>query len=48
MAEDYMLIALELSKKALPHCLPNPPVGCVLVKYGQIVGQGFTQELAFH
>jgi pyrimidine deaminase RibD-like protein len=45
MAKDYMLIALELSKKALPHCLPNPPVGCVLVKYGQIVGQGFTQAI---
>jgi len=39
-----MLRALELSKQALPLCRPNPPVGCVLVKNGHIVSEGFTQK----
>ncbi|HIF6000386.1 TPA: bifunctional diaminohydroxyphosphoribosylaminopyrimidine deaminase/5-amino-6-(5-phosphoribosylamino)uracil reductase RibD, partial [Vibrio parahaemolyticus] len=30
MSEKFMLRALELSRNALPNCLPNPPVGCVL------------------
>ncbi|EGR1072213.1 riboflavin-specific deaminase, partial [Vibrio cholerae] len=29
MSEEHMLRALEVSKFALPNCLPNPPVGCV-------------------
>ncbi len=40
-----MLRALEVSKFALPNCLPNPPVGCVLVKGGSIVAEGFTQKI---
>ncbi|MEH6559448.1 MAG: bifunctional diaminohydroxyphosphoribosylaminopyrimidine deaminase/5-amino-6-(5-phosphoribosylamino)uracil reductase RibD [Oceanicoccus sp.] len=39
----YMRIALEQSKKALPDCLPNPPVGCVLVKEGKIISYGYTK-----
>jgi pyrimidine deaminase RibD-like protein len=42
--EKFMLRAFELSKQALPLCRPNPPVGCVLVKNGCIVSEGFTQE----
>ena len=41
--EKFMLRALALSKLALPHCRPNPPVGCVLVKNNRIVSEGFTQ-----
>lgn len=26
----FMRQALAASRLALPHCLPNPPVGCVL------------------
>ncbi|MCD1209421.1 riboflavin-specific deaminase, partial [Vibrio cholerae] len=26
MSEEHMLRALEVSKFALPNCLPNPPV----------------------
>jgi len=42
---DYMLLALDVSKKALPACVPNPPVGCVLVKNGKVVSKGFTQSI---
>lgn len=38
-----MLAALEQSRKALPECLPNPPVGCVVVDAQNIVvAQGYT------
>ncbi len=35
--------ALSEGKKALPSCLPNPPVGCVIVQAGAIIGRGYTQ-----
>ncbi|HFC12535.1 MAG TPA: riboflavin-specific deaminase [Anaerolineae bacterium] len=44
----FMQIALELSRRALPDCLPNPPVGCVLVKDGQVVASGYTQKVGEH
>lgn len=42
-AERFMRAAIEEGKRALPECLPNPPVGCVLVRGGEIVARGFTQ-----
>lgn len=46
MSEDaYMLRALEISKNALPACVPNPPVGCVLVKDGAVIAEGYTQAI---
>lgn len=45
MPEKFMLKALQLSRQALPACQPNPPVGCVLVRNNQIVGQGYTQKI---
>ncbi|PAU35449.1 riboflavin-specific deaminase [Vibrio coralliilyticus] len=45
MSEKYMLRALEISKSALPHCIPNPPVGCVLVKGNRVVSEGHTQAI---
>jgi pyrimidine deaminase RibD-like protein len=41
--EYYMALALELSKRAVPHCRPNPPVGCVLVRDDVVLATGFTQ-----
>jgi pyrimidine deaminase RibD-like protein len=40
--ESFMREALAEGRKALPACLPNPPVGCVLVKNGVIIARGYT------
>jgi len=37
----YMRRALDLARIALGQTYPNPAVGCVIVKDGQIVGEGF-------
>ncbi|ERK09103.1 Diaminohydroxyphosphoribosylaminopyrimidine deaminase [Pantoea sp. AS-PWVM4] len=46
--ETYMLLALECSRNALPDCRPNPPVGCVIVRNGEVVSSGFTQSPGLH
>lgn len=38
----FMKRALLVSQKALPACLPNPPVGCVLVSEGAVLSEGYT------
>lgn len=45
---EFMLLALEKSRQALPGCRPNPPVGCVIVHKGQVVSYGFTQHPGHH
>ena len=40
---DYMSRALDLARQALGTTSPNPAVGAVLVKDGQVVGEGYTQ-----
>jgi pyrimidine deaminase RibD-like protein len=40
---EFMRAALHESAQALPGCLPNPPVGCSLVRAGAIVAVGYTQ-----
>ncbi|KAL5859746.1 hypothetical protein ACOSQ4_001042 [Xanthoceras sorbifolium] len=37
----YMRRCVELARKAIGHTSPNPMVGCVIVKDGKIVGEGF-------
>lgn len=37
----FMLRALELARRGLGFVEPNPMVGCVIVKNGRIVGEGF-------
>lgn len=39
----YMSRAIELAKRGRFTTTPNPNVGCVLVKNGEIVGEGFHQ-----
>ncbi|WP_415899917.1 bifunctional diaminohydroxyphosphoribosylaminopyrimidine deaminase/5-amino-6-(5-phosphoribosylamino)uracil reductase RibD [Neptuniibacter sp. QD48_11] len=38
---EYMARAIQLAKEGLYTTQPNPRVGCVLVKKGNIVGEGF-------
>lgn len=38
---QYMAKAIQLARKGLYTTQPNPRVGCVLVKNGQVVGEGF-------
>uniref|UniRef100_A0A3B0J994 Riboflavin biosynthesis protein RibD n=1 Tax=Wolbachia endosymbiont of Aleurodicus floccissimus TaxID=2152762 RepID=A0A3B0J994_9RICK len=43
MTEDYfMSIALKLAEKNLGNVASNPAVGCVVVKDGVIIGEGYT------
>lgn len=39
--EYYMRMCVDLAKSAAGHTSPNPLVGCVIVKDGEIVGRGF-------
>lgn len=39
-----MSLALSLGRRGLGRVWPNPAVGCILVKDGQIVGRGWTQD----
>ena len=39
--EEYMRLALELAKKATGFTSPNPIVGAVIVRDGEIIGQGY-------
>ncbi len=41
----FMRVALELASRATIATSPNPKVGCVLVRHGQIIGQGWTQPV---
>jgi diaminohydroxyphosphoribosylaminopyrimidine deaminase/5-amino-6-(5-phosphoribosylamino)uracil reductase len=41
MGQDYMRLALDLAERGRGRVSPNPAVGAVLVRDGQIVGQGF-------
>ena len=41
---DYMQKALDLARLALGSTSPNPAVGCVIVKDGEIVGTGYHRK----
>src|SRR5579863_599781 len=40
---QFMRAALTLARRGLGNVWPNPAVGCVLVKDGEVVGRGWTQ-----
>ncbi len=42
---SWMRRALDLAAKARPISAPNPAVGCVIVRDGQVIGEGFTQPV---
>jgi diaminohydroxyphosphoribosylaminopyrimidine deaminase/5-amino-6-(5-phosphoribosylamino)uracil reductase len=39
-----MALALNLARRGLGRVWPNPAVGCVIVKDGNIIGRGWTQD----
>lgn len=41
---SWMQAALTQARLALPISAPNPPVGCVIVRDGRLIGQGHTQQ----
>lgn len=41
---EYMQLAIRLAERGLYTTDPNPRVGCVLVKDGQIIGEGWHQR----
>ena len=45
-AFDYAMIARALRLAERGRCIttPNPFVGCVIVKHGRVIGEGFTQK----
>lgn len=43
-AEDYMRLAIKLAEKAEGCTAPNPLVGAVIVKDGQIIGRGYHKK----
>jgi diaminohydroxyphosphoribosylaminopyrimidine deaminase/5-amino-6-(5-phosphoribosylamino)uracil reductase len=43
--QQFMSEALAEAQKALYLSNPNPRVGCVIVKDGQVIGRGFTQKV---
>jgi diaminohydroxyphosphoribosylaminopyrimidine deaminase/5-amino-6-(5-phosphoribosylamino)uracil reductase len=40
----FLLAAIELAKKGLMTVAPNPPVGCLILKNGRIIGRGFHKQ----
>ncbi len=42
--EGFMRLALELALKGWPDVAPNPLVGCVIVKNGEVVASGYHQR----
>ena len=42
--EQYMLNAINLAKKGRGDVSPNPLVGCVVVKNGIIIGEGWHKK----
>ena len=42
--ESFMRLAIELAKKGEGCVEPNPMVGCVLVRNGTVVGQGYHEK----
>ncbi|HOT72728.1 MAG TPA: bifunctional diaminohydroxyphosphoribosylaminopyrimidine deaminase/5-amino-6-(5-phosphoribosylamino)uracil reductase RibD [Anaerohalosphaeraceae bacterium] len=43
-AEQAMRRALELARRGLSQVEPNPAVGCVIVKDGQVIGEGWHRQ----
>ena len=40
----FLEAAIELAEKGRFTCSPNPPVGCLICKDGEIIGRGFHER----
>ncbi len=45
---QFMALAAKAGQNALPECSPNPPVGCVAVRNGEVIASGYTQPPGLH
>lgn len=45
---DFMRLALTESRRALPACRPNPPVGCVIARGSSVITTGYTNPPGQH
>ena len=43
--EEYMRRTLELARRGEGHVSPNPMVGCVVVKDGRIIAEGYHEKV---
>ena len=43
-SDKFMKRALVLARRGLGNTSPNPAVGCVLVRNGEVVGEGWHQK----
>ena len=43
--QEYMRRALALAQRGAGHVNPNPMVGCVIVKDGKIIGEGWHEHI---
>lgn len=47
--QEYMRMAVDIARKGMGHTSPNPMVGCVVVKNGQIITEGYHERYGeFH
>ena len=44
----YMRRCFELASRGLGHVAPNPMVGCVIVKNGEIIAEGYHKKFGDH
>ena len=44
--EKYMQAALKLAQRGIGAVEPNPAVGCIIVKAGQVIGKGWHKKFA--
>ena len=45
-AEQYMRRAIELAERGRHRVMPNPLVGCILVKEDEVVAEGWHDHIA--
>ena len=47
-SDAYIQRCIELAKKGKGHVSPNPLVGCVIVKNGKVIAEGYHKQFGSH